>query len=105
LGAADFVCTMLTKRTRHYFEAPPPIAMGFWKRGREVEYLSATDIIVALVCSGLGFIAGIIWVIQRKPKGAKMLVVSLVMVVPQMILWYFVNMIIVAMQNPRAGGF
>jgi thiamine transporter ThiT len=79
--------------------------MEFWKHNPEVENLLPGDIIAAVVCSGLGFIAGIIWVIQRKPKGIKMVCLSAVMVVPQMIFWYFVNMIIIAMQHPRAGGF
>jgi predicted RNA-binding Zn-ribbon protein involved in translation (DUF1610 family) len=39
--------------------------------------MSAGDWVVAILCSGIGCIAGIVWMIQGKPKGAKMLGVSL----------------------------
>ena len=42
------------------------------------EDLSAGEWVVAIVCSGIGCIAGIVWMIQGKPKGWKMLVVSLI---------------------------
>jgi thiamine transporter ThiT len=76
-----------------------------WKNGPEAEKLSPADIIAVVLCSGLGFIAGIVWLIQRKPKGLKMLAISFAMVVPQMIFWFVVNMVIVAMQPLRRGGF
>ena len=38
--------------------------------------MSTGDWVVALLCSGIGCIAGIIWMIQGKSKGAKMLGVS-----------------------------
>lgn len=37
------------------------------------------DWVVAVLCSGIGCIAGIVWMIQGKPKGLKMVGVSLLM--------------------------
>jgi predicted RNA-binding Zn-ribbon protein involved in translation (DUF1610 family) len=42
------------------------------------EDMSTGDWVVAIICSGIGCIAGIIWMIQGKPKGKKMLLVSIV---------------------------
>jgi hypothetical protein len=42
------------------------------------EDMSAGEWVVAILCSGIGCIAGIVWMIQGKPKGVKMLVVSLI---------------------------
>jgi len=39
--------------------------------------LSTTEWIIAILCSGIGCIAGTVWMIQGKPKGKKMLMVSL----------------------------
>ena len=41
--------------------------------------LSVGEWVVAIVCSGIGCIMGIIWMIQGKPKGKKMFLVSLCM--------------------------
>lgn len=41
--------------------------------------MTTGDWVVAILCSGIGCIAGIIWMIQGKSKGAKMLGVSLLM--------------------------
>ncbi|MFN0195394.1 MAG: hypothetical protein ACKVT0_01510 [Planctomycetaceae bacterium] len=40
------------------------------------EDLSTGDYIVAILCSGIGCIAGIVWMIQGKPKGSKMFFIS-----------------------------
>ncbi len=40
------------------------------------EDLTPGDWVVAILCSGIGCIAGIVWMIQGKPKGGKMLAVS-----------------------------
>ena len=40
------------------------------------EDMTTGDWVVAILCSGIGCIAGIIWCIQGKPKGPKMLGVS-----------------------------
>jgi predicted RNA-binding Zn-ribbon protein involved in translation (DUF1610 family) len=42
----------------------------------EGEDMSTGDWVVAIICSGIGCIAGIIWMIQGKPKGKKMFLVS-----------------------------
>ena len=39
--------------------------------------LSTGEIVLAILCSGIGCILGIIWMIQGKPKGAKMVGISL----------------------------
>lgn len=43
--------------------------------------MSTGDWVVALICSGIGCLAGIIWMIQGKPKGTKMVMISFGMVV------------------------
>lgn len=40
--------------------------------------LSGGDIAVGLLCGGIGCIAGIVWMIQGKPKGWKMLLLSFI---------------------------
>jgi hypothetical protein len=47
------------------------------KFGPEAESLSTGDILVGLLCSGIGCIAGLVWMIQGKPKGLKMVGLSL----------------------------
>jgi len=49
--------------------------------------LSTGDWVVAILCSGIGCIAGIVWMIQGKPKGLKMFGVSLLMCV----IWNIIN--------------
>lgn len=39
--------------------------------------MTAGDWVVAVICSGIGCIAGIVWMIQGKPKGGKMILVSI----------------------------
>lgn len=43
------------------------------------EDLTTGDWLVAILCSGIGCIAGIIWMIQGKPKGSKMFGISILM--------------------------
>jgi predicted RNA-binding Zn-ribbon protein involved in translation (DUF1610 family) len=43
------------------------------------ENLSAGEWVVAILCSGIGCIMGIIWMIQGKPKGLKMFGISILM--------------------------
>jgi predicted RNA-binding Zn-ribbon protein involved in translation (DUF1610 family) len=43
--------------------------------------LSGGDIAVAILCSGIGCIAGLIWMIQGKPKGLKMFGLSFLVAV------------------------
>lgn len=60
------------------------------------EDLTTGDWLIAILCSGIGCIAGIIWMIQGKPKGGKMLGVSLAMNV----VWFVVRVVIeMATQN------
>ena len=40
--------------------------------------MSTGDWVLAILCSGIGCIAGIVWMVQGKPKGGKMIVVSLI---------------------------
>jgi hypothetical protein len=65
------------------------------RSNRDDSSLSTTDWILAIICSGIGCIMGIIWMIQGKPKGAKMLGVSILFA----ILWNIVRFAIVAMQQ------
>jgi DNA-directed RNA polymerase subunit M/transcription elongation factor TFIIS len=41
------------------------------------ERLGVAEWLLAILCSGIGCIFGIVWMIQGKPKGSKMLVASL----------------------------
>lgn len=45
----------------------------------EDENLSAGEWVLAILCSGIGCIMGIIWMIQGKPKGLKMFGISILM--------------------------
>jgi DNA-directed RNA polymerase subunit RPC12/RpoP len=47
------------------------------KFGPEDESLTGAEIAVAILCSGIGCIAGIVWMIQGKPKGQKMFGLSI----------------------------
>ncbi|MHB1560137.1 MAG: hypothetical protein ACYC61_22020 [Isosphaeraceae bacterium] len=59
-------------------------------RGRRVdENLTTGDILIGLFCGWIGCIAGIVWMIQGKPKGWKMVLISLVSWFLGMILWSF----------------
>ncbi len=63
----------------------------------EDEDMSTGDWVVAILCSGIGCIAGIVWMIQGKPKGTKMFLVSLGM----QFFWGVIRgMIELANQNP-----
>jgi hypothetical protein len=50
-------------------------------RGGDDEDLSTGDTLVAILCSGIGCILGIVWMIQGKPKGGKMFGLSFLMVI------------------------
>lgn len=56
----------------------------------EDEDLSAIEWVVCILCSGIGCIMGIIYMIQDKPKGKKMLLVSLAV----QGFWFVVNILI-----------
>jgi predicted RNA-binding Zn-ribbon protein involved in translation (DUF1610 family) len=60
------------------------------KHGPEDEDLSTSEVVVAVLCSGIGCIAGIVWMIQGKPKGLKMFGISIVMVV----VWNVINLVV-----------
>lgn len=59
--------------------------------------MSTGDWVVALICSGIGCIAGVVWMIQGKPKGTKMFLVSIGMVV----FWNIVSFAIQVANNPQ----
>lgn len=52
--------------------------------------MTTGDWVIAIICSGIGCIAGIVWMIQGKPKGKKMFGISLMMVV----IWNVISAII-----------
>jgi predicted RNA-binding Zn-ribbon protein involved in translation (DUF1610 family) len=63
--------------------------------------LSTGDIVVAVLCSGIGCIMGIVWMIQGKPKGSKMFGLSIAMNV----FWWIVNVVLqVALQQMKNPG-
>jgi predicted RNA-binding Zn-ribbon protein involved in translation (DUF1610 family) len=51
------------------------------KHAPDGESLTTGDMVVAVLCSGIGCIAGLVWMIQGKPKGMKMFGLSFLMVV------------------------
>jgi ribosomal protein S27E len=53
-------------------------AMKASRPADEGDELSAFEWILAILCSSIGCILGIIWMIQGKPKGKKLLLVSLI---------------------------
>jgi hypothetical protein len=57
--------------------------------------MSAGEWVVAILCSGIGCICGIIWMIQGKPKGKKMFGVSLLFTV----LWSVIRGILESSQR------
>lgn len=59
--------------------------------------LSGGEWVLAILCSGIGCICGIIWVIQGKPKGWKMVGVSLLFAV----LWNIVSALIRIAIHPQ----
>jgi predicted RNA-binding Zn-ribbon protein involved in translation (DUF1610 family) len=59
--------------------------------------LSGGEWVVAIICSGIGCICGIVWMIQGKPKGLKMLGVSLAAT----FFWNVVNVILQMAVNPN----
>ncbi|MFI5454666.1 MAG: hypothetical protein ACHRXM_04370 [Isosphaerales bacterium] len=48
------------------------------KFGRGEDTLTGGDITLALLCSGIGCITGLVWMIQGKPKGLKMFGLSVI---------------------------
>lgn len=66
------------------------------KRAVGGEEMGAGDWVVAILCAGIGVIAGIVWMIQGKPKGKVMFAVSLGMVV----FWNVVRFALISSQKP-----
>ena len=61
------------------------------------EDMSTGDWVIAIICSNIGCIAGIVWMIQGKPKGTKMFAVSFGM----QIFWGLVGLAIELAKNPQ----
>jgi hypothetical protein len=61
--------------------------------GAEDEDLTGVDILLAILCTNIGCILGLIWVIQGKPKGAKMLGLCVLI----QVIAFFVGFILSAM--------
>jgi len=64
--------------------------------------MTTGDWVVAVICSGIGCIVGIVWMIQGKPKGPKMFGISLAFVVMWNVIRFVIEM--VALQG-GGGGF
>jgi predicted RNA-binding Zn-ribbon protein involved in translation (DUF1610 family) len=69
------------KKQRTYSDVDEDLSVGEW--------------VVAILCSGIGCIIGIIWMIQGKPKGKKMLLVSLAV----QGFWFLVQVLLAALGN------
>jgi predicted RNA-binding Zn-ribbon protein involved in translation (DUF1610 family) len=71
------------------------------KWGPEAQDISTGEMVVAVLCSGIGCIAGLVWMIQGKPKGLKMFGLSFLMA----IIWNIVfGVLQVVMQQKIRGG-
>jgi hypothetical protein len=68
------------------------------KYGPEDENLSAGDWVFCILCGGIACIVGIVYAVQGKPKGMKMVGVSLVAGVIGGIIRALIEM---SMQNPQ----
>jgi len=70
-------------KCRYCGEVFDPVLRAKQKRksssGGDDEDLSALEWVVAILCSGIGCIVGIVYMVQGKPKGKKMLLVSICM--------------------------
>jgi predicted RNA-binding Zn-ribbon protein involved in translation (DUF1610 family) len=64
------------------------------------EELSTGEIVAAVICSAIGCIVGIVWMIQGKPKGLKMFGLSFLMVV----VWNIVSFILQTSLKPGGPG-
>ncbi|MBI2808469.1 MAG: hypothetical protein HYX68_26070 [Planctomycetes bacterium] len=53
--------------------------------------LSGGEIVLAVLCSGIGCIMGIVWLIQGRPKAAKMIGLSLAVGIVKNIVWFTLN--------------
>lgn len=62
--------------------------------------LTMSDWIICILCSGIGCIGGIVWMIQGKPKGSKALVVSIC----ASVFWTIIRLILVAAREGQAPG-
>jgi predicted RNA-binding Zn-ribbon protein involved in translation (DUF1610 family) len=71
------------------------------KFSAEDESLTGGEIAVAVLCSGIGCIAGLVWMVQGKPKGLKMFGLSILMAV----VWNVVSAVlrVILMQNGAVG--
>jgi predicted RNA-binding Zn-ribbon protein involved in translation (DUF1610 family) len=70
------------------------------KHSAEDSDLSGGEIAIALLCSGIGCIAGIVWMIQGKPKGLKMFGLSFTMA----IVWSVIRAVLTGVANNRGMG-
>ena len=61
--------------------------------GGEDEDLNGVDIALAILCTNIGCILGVIWMIQGKPKGGKMVGLCLLM----QVIGFFIGMVMSAM--------
>ncbi|QEH34194.1 hypothetical protein OJF2_27290 [Aquisphaera giovannonii] len=69
------------------------------KYGADSADMSAGDWVVALLCPGIGCIAGIVWMIQGKPKGTKMFGISFAVNA----FWTVVQILLRSQMNPQGG--
>lgn len=64
------------------------------------EDLTTGDWLIAILCSGIGCIVGIVWLIQGKPKGGKMLGVSILMAIVWNVVRFAIEMATQGVGNP-----
>lgn len=68
-----------------------------WRRRARDSELQTSDWLLAVLCSSIGCIMGIIWLIQGKPKGGKMIGISVLF----SILWSIIRVALRAALHER----
>jgi hypothetical protein len=68
--------------------------------GPDDETISTAEMVLAVLCSGIGCIVGVVWMIQGKPKGLKMVGLSIAMSV----FWTIVRVALMTMNQQGGGG-
>ena len=57
----------------------------------EDESLTGSEIAIGILCSVVGCIAGLVWMIQGKPKGLKMVGLSIAADIVKSVVWAAIN--------------
>ena len=82
-----------TPQSENPYESPRFDVQVSHGRRKDRSELEMTDWVLAAICSGIACIVGLVWLIQGKPKGLKMIGISFLF----MFLWNALRYLIVAL--------